>query len=252
MLLLLACAGSPDSATPVGDSPVQGLPETQPVWTAAQAAERVEAALGTGLPVASQVVNELAEAIEQHGDPNCPGPGFELPSAFEGCQTPEGWRFGGVLEYDGEPPPVEAGEAFQLLGDGFVLAGDGDRFVLGGELEVSAGGTSIQGTWSWPKAQSAWLAQGFSGALVMADDGGLRSVAGGLQVGEADPLFLDLAEASPGCPMGAVQLRQGDGGWYELKLEDCQGCGALRFGEQDLGEACVQGLAELLAGQVDL
>jgi hypothetical protein len=92
----------------------------------------------------------------------------------------------------------------------------------------------VLGSWSVTPGPD-WLEQRNSSLLSMVDQDQMVWIEGGVTV-HGESLNADLRLGN--CPSGALQLRDPGGGWFELELEACSGCGTLWFGERNMGRQC--------------
>lgn len=239
----LTCGGEGDAGRIVTDPGAGGELDADEV------AERVDGAIAAGIPRAEEVWLAYLELLYDHAQLDCPG-GWndelqDYDSTMAGCETDEGWTFAGVTfrerEVDGE------GTREWMLGDGFVLSPDGDRGVLGGEIEWwrSHDGewwSTVDGTWGW-EWEAGWLEHTPSIAISISGEWEGREVTatldGGLTLDGASVYFtavaFDTNECAAAPVSGAVSVRDDDGDWYTMTLAgDCSGCG-----DGELGEVCL-------------
>ncbi len=237
-LLLLGCADVPDPGAEEQSTFVAAeLPD--PAWDKDGVAEEIQQALEIGLPNPRTILEEF-QAMWEGADPACPSKmgEYSMTQYNSWCDTSDGYIFSGVSTYE----PGD-GEDFWLLGDCWIVNSEGETFTCAGELERSTGEDGwtidLMGTWRYPSSQTPWLARSTGMALnVQSSASGVR-LEGAWGVDEADLFFEDMVYRD-GCASGVVWLRDPLGSWYTLTLSDgCDGCGDVKYGEDALGEACV-------------
>lgn len=243
LTLLLAACGAPgdsaDSASPeTGAEERAPLPE--PTWSAEEVGFEIDAALALGIPDPKTMLG-IFQGMWAGADDSCPQQmgDYNMVLYISSCLSDHGWTFEGVSTYE----PEEDG-GFWLLGDGAIIDADGATFTASGELELTlepeTGWSSrMAGIWGYPASDVPWVASVPSLALWGSGSREGTQLDGGWDAGGVHLHFeaLTVVEA---CPTGLIWLRDPQGVWYQLTLDDtCSGCGAVRYGEEELGEACV-------------
>lgn len=245
MLCFWACgrgASGESAAETGGGAETGGLPLAElpdPTWDADGVTEQLAALPALGLPDPGTLL-EIFQGMWVGADPDCPhiGGSYSLVESFGGCETDDGYTFGGVSIYD----PGEDGD-FWLLGDCFIVDDQDRTFYASGEIDLVStdeGWTSkLTGIWGYPGAESPWASLVPGLALWLSRDLDGVHLGGSYGLGDLH-LFFDEVNVADGCPTGTVWLRDPQGSWYLLSLdEDCSGCGELTYGDVVLGEACV-------------
>ena len=184
---------------------------------------------------------------------DCTTPGGAQFNGFNLNTRAGGWRDGPlrVRRYDwvtGHSFILDpAGQRFQSFGDvelrvsdhdeGFVLI---DGFVFGDFIweDAAAAGTWVQR----PASHEIYFKyedhHGFRNALLW---GGVTQLEGPVLAASFDPIRLSDFEADcPLEPVGAVNLRDRAGRWYEIEWSDgvCDGCGAASLDGEAIGAIC--------------
>ena len=192
------------------------------------------------MPDARDFIGLYTDLYEEGGEPDCPGTGLSFNGRdvdASGCRTAAGWEFAGAAEYRPEQNSLQcdcrivAPDGRMIQGAGTVIfeeAGDAVRNDLRGSFR-SVGG-------------AGWLEARASVLIAYVIDDGQGFVDGGFTVeGVSADLGLVFGEGRCDLGEGTVRIRDDSGGWYDLALsaETCDGCGALSFAGQDLGEHCV-------------
>lgn len=268
LLLLLACTEAPGPVTdPTGtgsdggtgggtDGGTDGGTSTEPVWTAAQAAQAVEDALAAGLADPFLPRQEWISLFD-YADEDCPGGGefvteYGIPSMMQGCTSQAGCLFAGLASY--QEDQGDGRFRFALQSDGYIIDPEGQRLTAAGGVsfegqrdgEAVYWNAFVAGMWAYP-ASTGWLAEGASLVLsaVGTDgpDGRWLWLDGGQSLGEHTMYFQDLTLDPTGCgghPTGAIEVRDPDGAWYRLDFgQACDGCAEVLGPDgQALGSAC--------------
>ncbi len=232
------------------------LPEPPPPFTLAEAEAALQSALDAGLPEPVLLAERWVAAIDAGTGGGCPGSGgYSLIRGVRGCTSTEGYTFAGPADWTSDE------DSFFLEVDSYILRPDGTLLSYNGELGYDVDWSD--GTPSWrgdvrgsfvDDAAGDWLGTGFSADL-MAKGSGTTDTAevqltGGCSVGLETVLFDDLVW-TPGCgASGVLTTLDPTGRSYQLSV-DCSACGPLRFGEEVLGEACLDLSAiEVLVAQL--
>ncbi len=238
LALLLACSGSSEESGQTGSST---LPDA--AWGATEVEERLSTMLDTGLPDPASLLDGFM-AMFEYGDPRCPAQvNYTMVNSFDGCTSEQGYVYAGVSTYG----PMDDG--FWLLGDCSITDDQGQTFYCAGELELvteEAGWLiELTGTWGYAGSDVPWIAAVPGLALfVTADESGL-TLDGSYGLGDTYAYF-EQVRVEDGAATGPLWLRDESGGWHTLALDGA--CGALSYGGQDEGEACV----DLSAAVADL
>ena len=270
MWLLLACKPDPAPATTPETSTdtstvedtafaADTVPEvTQDIPAAALSAEAVIAAIedtfADGMPSPLLPRKSYLEMFQGRDD-NCPGgQGYNLPGAFQGCTSDDGWLYAGIAEYEGPTDPEIEGN-FGMLADCYMVDPDGNWFVAAGEMlfdkkgDLNGGSVTaeISGTWSYAPAGS-WMAPEGAGAVLeisaeWSDYGWSIALDGSATNGTNHVRLEMLSMSNEACSGAAVsgryELRGADGYWYSIDATDC-GCGSVTWADGSvLGEGCV-------------
>lgn len=234
MLFWLACAPAPDTAPPMDSAAVSQVP--LPQLDAERTADQAMAAVGafTSLPDPNDV-REIYQALYDegaHGD--CPGTDYDFngPNVSEGCTTPQGWVFAGAADFRVDPGH------WALQCDCRIQAPDGRVFQGAGTVDwredASRVHAEVRGSWSADPAPD-WLQGRNSSLLSVLDQDRMVWIQGGTTV-HGESLDVDLRLGN--CPSGTLELRDPSGGWFELELQECSGCGTLWFGDRNMGWQC--------------
>jgi hypothetical protein len=237
--LLQAFLACDDGAT---STATESPPPAAGTLTRDEVVARADTALAEGLPRAEATFDVYVGILTEYGDPVCP---FRLrldayQSTFAGCTTTRGWVFAGLTLR--ESGAEDGGQREWMVGDGFINDADGQRGVLGGELEWWAADPgdgprawwqTLRGTWGW-EWEPGWYGEVPSFSLsydgVWDGDEVTATVDGGITLGGAS-VYLDGVTvdslAAPDAPVsGALLVRDDVGSWYTLVLrEDGSGCG---------------------------
>lgn len=255
LLLLVACTDAPPVEEGPSSTPDTGLPwqpeRPGPGLSAEEVAARIDSAMAPGFPDPILPRDTLVSLL-QHGDPSCPqgnSQGLSYVSSFYGCTATSGYVYAGIAEYSGGSTELGSTAAFHLLVDGFVIDDAGERFVGGGEIELSrqepTWDVTLGGSWGYPPA-GAWMSDPVSLTMGYSGTSGAEwtvEVNGGYDDGRDHALWFDELAFNRDCTggSGTLGLREEGGYWYTLRLsEDCSGCGELSFEDgSELGEACV-------------
>lgn len=242
--LLLACkvVRAPHATHDTGDTGGWSYAppaSAEPLWSADQVATFLDAAVQE-LPDASAVVDEYLTLLAA-GDETCPGSATHIDSAvlgLEGCTASTGYS------YAGEASIVDAswgdGESLTLGADCRITSPDGEVFEAGGYASSERAG----GAWT-QQLEGTFTTHGktWSVGLDLASDG----VDGGWSR-EGLAVVFDDVTLGDGCAGGAMELAQEGEGWYRLRL-GCDGCGAVAWGDEHVGTACVN--VDALAAELD-
>ncbi len=242
ILALLACTSNPDTGPePSLDSDwpeleVAGPDALEPGWTGSQAGLAFQAALEGPYPDVRGICQTYLDWIAR-GDEVCPG-GLSLqPPAvtLEGCTSTSGVHYAGLSGWS------EDADRWGLqVGDFRLTDPDGRSFLAGGEAVLGEAGGSqtlnLRGSFHDTGA-GGWLGQGGSAVLQLV--GGPQGVMAQVSMQTAaGALYTEQLVLGSDCMEGEVYLRGLEGGWYSMDLE-C-GCAQVRFGDADLGEACLE------------
>lgn len=258
-LALIACRGeqkSADSGAPAetadtGSAPVAELPD--PSWTADQVGDVMNVPLSQGLPDPTSLLSAF-QAMFVGADADCPtlDGDYSMTLYVATCSSDLGWTYQGV---SGLEPG--AGADFWLMGDCFIADANGDRYTCAGELEreTTEDGFELKmtGIWGYTASTVPWIANVPSLALWESKDAEGIHLNGSYGPGETY-MYFDEVTVAESCPTGAVWLRDPAGSWYILTLgESCDGCGEVTYGDEALGEACINiaGPAEALAARME-
>lgn len=245
VLLLAACAEPEpltDTSSPGDTGALATTPLPDPSWGSDEVKARIDLALSLGLP---DPVSLLAafQAMWEGADDACPQVRgeYSMSMAVSFCESDAGWVYFGVSTYE---PEDDGG--FWLLGDGSITDAEGQEFVCAGEIElereqgeVASWDWRLTGTWGYPGAELGWLVPVPGLALWASGDGTSTIVDGAYGRGDVEVFFSALTQTQ-GCTTGAISLRDPGGSWYTLTLDgSCDGCGAITYGGEALGETCV-------------
>lgn len=263
---LLACEDLPpppsiaDYADP-GDTDAApadtGWGPAAPDWDAAEVSARLATLATLGIPEPGAITTAYEEILA-HGEPECPL--FEDGLDHEGtdgfwaqddrvCTTADGYSFAGLATYalDCEGSALE----LEVLASWELGTPTGETFVGGGNLHESctyagddvACTAMVGGSYAWP-GREGWLGAGADASLDLdvAWSGGARTVGarGGVGIGGVYVSFDELVLDDAGCVGGGLLVRDPSGWWHTLAMDGrCDGCGALSWRGEALGEACV-------------
>ena len=148
MLLLLACADpepTPDLKTDLNTEdatapdPESSVDPPTPALSFEEVAEEIELALARGIPNPIEARAAYVQAIETGGDNQCPGSGYTVITAFEGCTSQLGWLYAGYSEYSG-PHNLSQRRDFHLLADVRFRDPQEQWYYSGGELAFQPDG----------------------------------------------------------------------------------------------------------------
>lgn len=239
------------SADSEGGGPEPPTATFTPSWSVEQALVELQAALDAPL-IDPQATWDAYHEVLGHREAACPDTEtLDMPPEEGGCQTSGGWTFAGPsLVTDVQ----EVGRVERLLWcDCEILGPDGERFAgagnIGYELLAETGGVRFgykqNAAYSWSEGEG-WLAGGNS-AIVIASGYGDRDrfeleIDATASLEGRSVAWRGVQVDSASCPNGVGELRLRDpaGGWYALDLGSaCEGCGALSFEGEALGEGCV-------------
>ena len=258
--LVLACVAGPaadSAAAPADPAAPFTITPPPPSWTAAEVAERVNAALAYGLPDPVEIDAAYRDAFRQ-GDGRCPpspGPeaGFQLDQSS--CVSEGGTIFSGVANYAVDVDRDPATDDWQMGICSFVITSpSGDVFTCGGTYGYAKEATEagwavsafVKAVVAWPGGP-AWAALGAGAAFEVSGtvgEGGMAyTLAGALAYGDTD-LYFDGLDYDParcdGLPSYTGRLRDPSGYWYRFTGgETCDPCGAVTYEGQALGVGCV-------------
>ena len=230
-------------------------------WDDATLAAAVQEVLEQGYVGPTELKAVYLDALS-HGDADCPGldNNGELTTITDdwiiGCTSDEGWFYSGVALYDENSWSDEhaTNVTLGMGGDFEIRSDDEDKFTVGGHfaLRLALSGQTItmendvNGSWLFEN-EAGWLGEGM-GTLTWIDgtvtpDGRSVTLNGGIQVGDDAFYFDDVTWDDSQCwdqPTGTLRVRDPSGVWFRVALsDDCSGCGALTYGDEDAGEACV-------------
>lgn len=218
---------------------VQTAPLPDPSWDAGQVSLSIDDALALGLPDPGALLLEF-QGMWTGADDDCPTTrgDYSMTLIVTTCIADSGYRYGGVSTYE---PEDDGG--FWLLGDGFIDDDQDRTFSLAGELELvledDTWESRLTGIWGYPGSPVGWIAEVPGLALWATGAGEEMSLGGSYGLGDTDLFFEDVVLADS-CVTGAIWLRDPQGSWYTLTLaETCDGCGSVSYGDEELGEACV-------------
>ncbi len=256
--LLAACAdpmesGGSSSTTPSMPASYTGTEATEllPILSAEEVAAEVEALFSTGLPNVVDIRDTYMDLMAQ-GDESCPGDATQLGSQVgpHGCEAASGVRYAGISSF------WDDGESWFLTADFDIWTPDGGHLGAGGHVGSlrfkEGGGWLIEhgyaGTWIFSGGEGP-LGEGISGvqSLRWAGDEALEEVQlnGAVSIG-AQALVFQGVRADVECwdqLAGLIQVRDVRGTWSLLELaDDCSGCGEVRFGNEVLGDVCLEGV----------
>ncbi len=242
---LIACSG-PAAET---GAPATTLPDA--TWSAAEVEAQVDSLLSIGLPDPDSLLQTYL-AMFAGADPRCPfHDDYSMVGAFDGCTSDQGWLYAGVSTY--EP----ADDGFWLLGDCTIIDDQGQEFSCSGELERVEDETgwsiALTGTWGYEGSETPWIAAVPGLALWVERDAAGLTLEGSYGSG-ASYAYFEAIRLEAGCATGTLWVRDPAGGWFTLDLDQsCDGCGALSYGDEALGEICVDlaAAAEDLTGRVE-
>jgi hypothetical protein len=241
------------------------LEDPDPSWSLEEVGERLQQALGNGMPNPVHFEQRYTTLLFDQGDLDCPGGHGDGDDFFNlHCTTPAGYTFEGIALRSRSQfiHPGLTVDMWSLSGD-FSIGYPDDAPAPGHTLK-GAGGISSVGrtqddalTWtlswngSWSDSPTTgWMAQGIS--VLMDIEGGVTvdnrrhlTATGGLAIGATD-LYLDGVGWDEGGPCsgkttGSIGIRDPSGHWYSWAIgSDCDGCGPLVFsGTEPLGELCL-------------
>ncbi|MCP4809600.1 MAG: hypothetical protein GY884_30040, partial [Proteobacteria bacterium] len=157
---------------------------------------------------------------------------------LDGCTSTTGYS------YAGEASIVDAswsdGESFTLGADCRITGPGGEVFEAGGYASTERTG----GMWS-QQIEGTFTTDGrtWSVGLDLTGEG----VDGGWSRDGLAVVFDDVT-LGDGCAGGALELAQHGEGWYRLRL-GCDGCGAVAWGDEHVGTACLD--LDALAAELD-
>lgn len=261
------CAAADDSA--LLPSPwTYEEPTPEPSRDLASVEALLPGALEALLAVDMREFLDTYDALLEYGERRCPDvqPVAHREGWFEDCTAASGAHYVGrvaVLHLVEE-------EGVHSLGDmdffAAIIDPSGRRFQGDGNAlwtDQTEDGVRrfegwLLGTFGW-EGHEGWMrdtpsvslrveaSDDGAGARRLVLDGGVEWVGQGVTAGGVD-LTADSSAACALEPEGALRLRFEDGEVYALEFdpdEACDGCGALRFGEQRLGTACLDTSAML-------
>jgi hypothetical protein len=258
----LTCGLGKDGAAPASEWDVPA-----PSWGADEVAARIQAVVDRGVPEPLTVLETYIDLYDEGGDGLCPfenpSAPYELPGAFDGCDSEYGWHYEGISFYTVE----ERTDGYDMTFEGDLVIVDptGDEFLGGGSLAytVDVAGADqedwsaeIIGTWVWPRADGWFGALESVGLYLSGTTRGsdyAATLVGGV-TSEGDSVYFQDLVFDAGCgsqPAGEVRLRDaGSSYWYTVALPgDCGGCGEVVYaGSTSLGEVCL----DLAAAGADL
>ena len=221
-----------------------------PSLTAEEVGAALDALLALGLPDANSIAVQYM-AMFSGRDNNCPGnDGYTLPGNFRGCETNSGWIYAGVagLEYQSDGNSL----TIDMTGDCWISDAQGDTWVGAGEVTydgtwdegVATWEAEVYGTFGYPDADQAWLAEVPSQVFWTSGQNGddwWLDWQGSLSTDDG-AYYLEDGSFGAACgASGTLSLRGEQGYWYELVLDDgCDGCGQVSWGDEALGSVCVE------------
>lgn len=246
-LALLAChdAGK-ETADSAGGAPVETAdtgssfaPLPDPTYTGQQVGDVLNMSLTLGLPDPSSLLATF-QGMFAGSDADCPtiDGDYSMTLYVAYCNSDAGWTYQGVSGF--EPGN---GADFWLMGDCYITDADGHTYTCAGELERTTTDDGFElkmtGIWGYEASPTPWIAKVPSMALWESKDADGVHLDGSYGSGETY-MYFDEVTVADGCPTGAVWLRDPAGSWYVLTFgESCDGCGEVTYGDEDLGEACI-------------
>lgn len=272
LALLAACGGTcpRGGCTDVGwPEPAEGAVDRggpdAPELSVEVALAALEEALAVGLPDPIDIRAAYAAGVA-HSSSTCPA--REDPTVvsvdgvfFDDCVTADGTHFDGMGIFE----ELSGGGdwAFEGVANVTITEPDGRVFAGGGEFALTAE-TAEDGTRSWASKTGGvyhwddapgWLGGAGEAGLFAegtAGPAGTRvELDGGAGYAGADVAFEDLVSDSATCdgaPRGDVLVRDTTGFWFVVTLTGCEGCGAVSWRGDALGEACP---GDALRGAID-
>lgn len=248
ILSLLACSppgsSADDSAAPAptdDSAPVAEADLPDPAWNAEEVGSLIRQPLNEGLPDPTSLLASF-EGMFVGADPDCPTMegDFSMTLMVSYCLSDTGYLFAGVSGLEADD---EVLTDFWLMGDCYITDADGLTYTCAGELErvTTDDGWELKmtGIWGYEASPTPWIARVPSMALWETRDADGVHINGSYGTGETY-MYFDEVTVVDDCPTGAVWLRDPQGAWYVLSFSDaCDGCGEVTYGDETLGEACV-------------
>jgi hypothetical protein len=246
-----AGVGAPTDAAPPYEAEVG-----EPTLTLDDLSQAITRFFEYGVPIPYDVGLVFYHLMGE-GDEQCPG-GEQNNLEYVICTASTDYYYNGIgwfyeIESDDRGRPV----SWTHGGDFEIIRPDGTSFGGGGGMSFSSEDlgddvwaltADVHGSWI-DETRDDWLGLGFSAVLTVTGTGdgetGDLLLDGGLGIGDDDAAFSsfgwDLDGDCGEMPIGELDFRDPEGGWYMWALgDDCDACGPVVYSpDTEMGEMCL-------------